>query len=187
MPFDLAVANYYGNTVSILLGNGTGNGNGTFGPTPTTAETLFPAGPYPPDLTIGSFNNLVDATQDIVVSNYGGYVSFLPGNGDGTFGAPQFAPKTMKTAMSIGDGMLNAAAGRDVVVTDFVGNKVNVLGGDRNGGFGPPACPPAFPATGCPTGVRPLGLAVADLDANGMLDFVVTNQGSNNVQVFLQF
>ena len=73
---DLAVANYYGSTVSVLRGNG----YGTFQPALSSAT-----GSYPLSLAVGDFNG--DGKADVATAN--SYdVSVLLGNGDGTFGAP---------------------------------------------------------------------------------------------------
>src|SRR6266705_1656855 len=74
---DLAVANSYSGTVSVLLGNG----NGSFG-----AHTDFGTGSNPMSVVIGDLNS--DGTPDLATANYhSSMVSVLLGNGDGSFGA----------------------------------------------------------------------------------------------------
>ena len=64
---DLAVTNYYGNTVSVLLGKG----DGTFG-----AQTTYAVGSSPIGVAIGDFNG--DGHPDLAVTNSGsGTVSVL--------------------------------------------------------------------------------------------------------------
>src|SRR5713226_4898934 len=71
---DLAVANFYSNDVSILLGRG----DGTFRP-----ARNFGVGGMPQSVTVGDFNG--DALPDLAVANlYPADVSILLGNGDGT-------------------------------------------------------------------------------------------------------
>src|SRR5262249_47596370 len=73
-PLDLAVANLYGNTVSVLLGNG----DGAFAPPVTYA-----VGNQPDAIVAGDFTG--DGHLDLAVANeYGGTLSVLLGNGDGT-------------------------------------------------------------------------------------------------------
>jgi hypothetical protein len=73
---DLAVANYSGDTVSVLLGNG----DATFQPAQTS-----PTGAGPQSVAVGDFNE--DGTLDLATANAAS-VSVLTGNGDGTFGSP---------------------------------------------------------------------------------------------------
>jgi hypothetical protein len=76
---DLAVCNYGSNTISILLGNGDGTFTQAAGSPIVTASN-----PY--DIAAADFNG--DGKMDLVVANYNannGYLTFLYGNGDGTF------------------------------------------------------------------------------------------------------
>ena len=74
---DLASANYYNSSVSILLGYA----DGTF-----QAAQNFATGAYPQSLAVGDVNK--DGKLDLVTVN-GNDVSVLPSNGDGTFQALQ--------------------------------------------------------------------------------------------------
>src|SRR5207248_1751924 len=91
---DLAVANTGSNTVSILLGTGTG----AFGP-----ATNFTVGTNPRSVAIGDFNG--DGKSDLAVTNNGSNnVSILLGTGTGTFGsATNFTVATSPYSASIGD------------------------------------------------------------------------------------
>ena len=70
---DLAVSNYQGASVSILLGNG----NGTFLP-----STNYPLLIFPGQVVAADFNG--DGKVDLALGD--GPLSILPGLGDGTFG-----------------------------------------------------------------------------------------------------
>src|SRR5262249_10564346 len=73
---DLVTANFYDDTVSVLLGNA----DGTFQPAQMSA-----VGPYPRSLAVGDFNN--DGNLDLVTTINAGSggidISILLGNGDG--------------------------------------------------------------------------------------------------------
>ena len=73
---DLVIANYGGNTVSVLLGNGDG-----------PSSPSRPSRRQSPDrVAVADFNG--DGKPDLVVANYDdNTVSVLLGNGDGTFRA----------------------------------------------------------------------------------------------------
>ena len=73
---DLAVANERSNTVSVLLGSGSGG----FGP-----ATSFGVGSFPSSVAVGDFNG--DTKPDLAVANEGSdNVSVLLGTGSGRFG-----------------------------------------------------------------------------------------------------
>jgi hypothetical protein len=71
---DLAIANYDGNNVSILLGNG----DGTFQP-----AVSYGVGSLPNSIAVGDFNG--NGKTDLAVANLDSAVSILLGKGDGTF------------------------------------------------------------------------------------------------------
>src|ERR1044071_112068 len=101
---DLAVANVQSDTISILLGTGTG----TFG-----AKTDFGTGGQPFSVAVGDFNG--DGKLDLVAVNSGvASISILLGTGAGTFGAKtDFGTGGTPTSVAVadfnGDGKLDLA------------------------------------------------------------------------------
>lgn len=164
---DLFVANYGINKASLLFGNG----DGTF-----AAPVLLPAGLQPRALALADFNH--DSKLDLAVFNGGdNTISVMFGNGDGSF-----QPR-VNYAAGTSDGYELMAADvdldgwADLVVPGYYNNTLNVLL-NRNGG--------TFPAVaGYSFGNRPVGLAAADLNRDGRLDFAIGNDSGNSVSVLL--
>jgi hypothetical protein len=179
---DLAVTNYYSNTVSVLLGNP----DGTFQPALTSAT-----GATPFSLAVGDFN--ADGKLDIVTAN--AYdLSVLLGNQDGTFQPPSTIPDDNLSYGSVAVGDFNADGKLDlgVVANQFdyyYGTSysyANVLLGNGDGSFSEPN-QPTYLGQGTVHSA-----AVGDFNSDGKLDlatdnsdgavFVLLNDGNGNLQ-----
>jgi hypothetical protein len=162
---DLAVANYYSNTVSILLGNS----DGTFQP-----QVDYSTGSGPDSVAVGDFNG--DGKLDLAVRNNGAStVSILLGNGDGTFQphadyATGLYPQRLVAADFNGDGKL------DLAVTTSV-SSVSILLGNGDGTF--------QPHVDYSTGPGGLGVATHDFNGDGKLDLAVSNTSAETVSILL--
>ena len=137
-----------------------GIGDGTF-----SAEQVIATGfsnPVP-----GDFNE--DGHIDVAVTS-----AIIPGNGNGTFGAPvpagiQTSPQSTQVADMNGDGHPDLVAS--------IEPRVHIYAGNGDFSF-------AAPVTTA-TIVEPLSIAVGDFNGDTRKDFAVTESGLGRVQVFL--
>ncbi len=167
---DLVTANTDRNTVSVLLGDGTGS---------FSAATNFPVGTSPVALVVSDVNS--DGKPDIVVANSGSKnVSVLLGDGTGKFAAPKnFTLPGIPAGMAIGD--LNLDGKPDIAVAYPALNSVDVFFGDGAGGF-QPAYTSGIEGT-------PVSVVIADFDGDTKPDLAVINAsfpstvGTQNVSI----
>jgi len=162
---DLAVANLCGTdftcsgtspgTVSILLGDGTGN----------FALASSPATGYAPDsVAVGDFNG--DGKLGLAVANSGdGTVSILLGDGKGNFTLAS-SPATGYQPYSVAVGDFNGDGKLDLAVVNRVSGTVSILLGDGTGNF--------TLASSLGIGQWPTSVAVGDFNGDGKLDLVVS-------------
>jgi uncharacterized repeat protein (TIGR01451 family) len=181
---DLAVDNQCGTggactagTVTILLGDGTGNF------TPAAASPATGSGPV--SMALADFNG--DGNLDLAVpSDCGssgtctsnGAVTILLGDGTGKFTAATSTAATGLRPYGIVVGDFNGDGKPDLAIANNDSNTVSILLGDGTGNFTPIASPPA-------TGASPVFPAVGDFNNDGSLDLVVPNSGSDTISVFL--
>ncbi|MDY6937026.1 MAG: FG-GAP-like repeat-containing protein [Cyanobacteriota bacterium] len=163
---DLVVANRDANTLSILLGDGTG-GFGT--------QTTFDTQRAPNAIALGDFNG--DGRQDIATTNrFSNSVSVLLGNGTGGFSTQTaFAVGIEPNAIAIGD--FNGDGRQDLAATNLTSNTVSILLGNGTGGFSP--------QTTFATGAAPGGVVVGDFNGDRQQDLAVSNLDSNTMSVLL--
>ncbi len=161
---DVAVANFFTKTVTVLLNNG----KGIF---PTT--TTYPNAPTRPHaLATGDVNS--DGKVDLVAAGDQGELCVYLGQGNGTFAAALQAPilvNTLDIALADldGDGILDAVLGRQF-------SAVSVLFGNGDGTF---SDGPNY-GTG---GADDIHVVIADLNDDGALD--VAAAGGSNARVLL--
>jgi len=153
---DLAVGNERSDTVSILLGDGTGN---------FTLVSSPATGDYPVSVAVGDFNG--DGKLDLAVANLNNSnLSILLGDGMGDFTlASSPATGTLPGSVAIGD--FNGDGELDLAVGDLLTNTVSVLLGDGTGNF--------ILASSPGTGDTPASVAVGDFNGDGKLDLAVAN------------
>jgi hypothetical protein len=163
---DLAVADYLGGYVAMLLGNG----DGTFKP-PSKVPLN---GPFPNFVAVGDLNG--DHIPDLVTVDASSpcpCISVLLGNGDGSFQAP-INTKPMFGPSAIGIGDFNHDGKLDIAWVGENGGpgQLTILLGDGDGTF----------QTGNTYTVvaDPLSVA-ADFNRDGKLDLAVAGEGGISV------
>lgn len=175
-PLSMAVRDFNGDGMSDLVfvfPNSANNNAGiVFGSAGTFAQpVLFNAGQFPAFVVGGDFDN--DTKMDLAITD-SGFVSIMPGNGAGQFGAARrFNSRIGVTVVGDfnGDGRLDLAG----VNTSL--NVVGVLFNSSSGTFSPSH---EFFAGG-----TPLYLAVADFNGDGKFDLAAANSESEDVSVLL--
>jgi hypothetical protein len=153
---DLLTANPIGDTISSLLGDGTG----TFG----SLKTYF-AGLEVEHLSVGDLDQ--DGRVDLVVpspQNLSTSFQVRLGTGDGGFPTGVSYSTGQRPHRSALADMNNDGA-LDVAVTSEGSNTVSVYLGNGSGQLGP--------AIVVATGIGPIPVAMADLDADGRQDLLV--------------
>jgi hypothetical protein len=141
-----------------------GTGGGAFGAPLQSGGFTFPADFELADLDGDGLLDAVDLTlfQSLFVGL---------GAGDGSFTAlPATALPGAATSLATGD--MNGDGDLDVAMTDLTADGVRLLIGKGDGTFKPLSFL-------VPTGLNPQGVAVADLDADGLLDLAVAVAGED--------
>jgi hypothetical protein len=177
---DLAVANLFTNTVSILL-NITAPG----APTPTFApQETFLTGTGPRSVSIDDFN--ADTKPDLVVANgVSNTASILLNTTDTGAASPTFAPQvpfpTGSYPWSVSIGDINGDGKPDLAVTNRGSDTASILlNTTATGG------PPTFATkVDFPTGDQPSSVSIGDFNGDTKPDLVVANFYSNTVSILL--
>jgi hypothetical protein len=166
---DVLTANQNSSTVSVLLGNG----NGTFQP-PVSYNAGTDSNPH--DIAIADVNG--DGRPDLLTANYGSNsAGVLLGNGDGTFReATAFATGAANgRPVGIAVGDVNGDGKPDLLTANSVGYSVSLFAGTGTGTF---QVPVSYQFS---TISVPLDVAVTDFNADGRLDILAVNAGSNSL------
>jgi hypothetical protein len=165
---DLALANFFADSVSILLGTG----GGAFG-SPTN---LAANGGGPSSVVAKDFDG--DSDPDLaIVDWYTGQVSIRQGGSGASFGAAT-DHQVGSNPYWVATGNFNLDTDPDLVVSNYFGDDVSILLGGAGVGFGA--------AQSFPAGATPVELVVADFDSDGDDDLAVSDYGGGSVSILLQ-
>jgi FG-GAP-like repeat/PASTA domain len=160
---DLATANLYGRSLSVLMNRG----DGTFGPTRGRRAAELRS------IALRDLNR--DAKPDVVaVSSDGGTVSVWLNRGDGSFRAKRDYEAPGSVAVGIGD--VNGDGALDVVAANRF-SKVSVRLNRGNGRL--------RVARRYRTGLEPVSVALGDLNGDGKLDLVTANSEADTISVLV--
>jgi FG-GAP-like repeat len=176
---DVVVGHSTGNTLSLLLGDGTGN----FG-TPTSITV----GKNPQFVLVGHFNDInPNFHDDLVVANGGdANIMLLYGNGDGTFQGPVTLPTGADANASpvfIATAEFNAPSpnpppeGPDFAIANKGDDSVTIYQGDGAGGF------TRRPDILLASGSEPVGIATGDFNGDHNQDLAIADYGNNTITV----
>jgi hypothetical protein len=165
---DVAVANTGDNTVSILLGNGSG--------ALTVSGSPISVGHTPQAIRAGDFNG--DSYYDLAVANYSdGTVTILLNNTSGGF---------TTSTISVGSGAhsgpqalaINGLGSSSLLaVANYLDNTVSVMRSNGSGGFGT--------QTIVPVGKGPDDVNFADFNGDNIPDLAVSNYTDGTVDLLL--
>ena len=160
---DFATANFSGNSVSVVLNNGSGG---------FTTSTVA-AGANPSYLVAADFNG--DGLQDLAVANSGdGTVSILLNDGSGGFNASIVTVGSTPAGLALAD--FNGDGKLDLAIANAGDATISILLGDGHGGFS---------ATAMPVGGSPISIASGDFNGDGRPDLAVGTLNAAAVSILL--
>jgi Ca2+-binding RTX toxin-like protein len=165
---DLAVANNFAYTISVLLGDGTGG----FGP-----PTNFPTVEAPRSVTAPDLNR--DGKPDLAVANVDFFdtVSVRLGDGSGGFGSRADYTRVVEVPVSVTAADFNRDGNPDLAVSGYFDFGIAIMFGNGSGGFAS--------IGGYSTGSNSYSVTSADFNRDGNPDLAVANYQAGTVSVAL--
>lgn len=168
----IATVNYASDNVSVLAGDGSGG----FSP---TLQSPLSFGSDPVDVALGDLTG--NGKLDIVIARSAlGDALMLYGDGSGQFSeSSSMSMEVGKAPSAVLLADLNSDGIQDLVVVDYLADKLGLFFGDGQGAFSP------APVGTLSVGAAPRAVQAADLNGSGHLDLAVANYGSNDISVLL--
>ena len=191
-PPDVVLVNSTSNNVSVLLGSvdGTGRANGLFTEAPGSP---FAVGNNPRSVIVADFNG--DGFLDLAVANQGdNSISLFRGNGDGTFTEFPSSPFKLTNTATISEtapvamvsanfrnqiNTINNGAEVDLAVVNQGTNNVAILLSSVDSNLNVTLTEAANSPIA--VGTTPVAIATGDMNADGVPDLAVVNQGNSTV------
>lgn len=153
---DAVTADYGSNTVSVLMGDGSGN---------LAFTQQQPAGTHPRGVALGDLDG--DGFLDVVAANSGSNtISVWLNNGAGTLGARVDYPTPLEPR-GVVIGQFNADAALDVISCNYLGGTITLFANQNTGNGALNA------GVSIPVGNKPTAIAAGPLDANTTTDVAV--------------
>jgi hypothetical protein len=168
---DICIANSGTNNIGIFLGHA----DGSF-----TNQITYATGLSPWSLALGDFNG--DTQLDIVVVNFADQnVGILFGYGNGLFThQTTYSTGLNSQPYSVAVGDFNYDTFLDIIVANYGTSNVGIFLGYGNGTFEDLINYPIG------NGSLPFSVSVGDFNNDRKLDFAVANNGTDNLEIFLQ-
>lgn len=174
---DLVVANEDSNTLSILMGDG--SGGFSLSGSLCSIPCPMPATMRPASITAAEFDS--DSNLDLAIAGPGSSTVQLILSGEGL--PTEFVVAgNMPSAVVTGD--LNGDSHFDLVVANGGSHSLSTFLGDGNGVFNKLDCVPGpVPEEDCPlaNGSTPRAILLLDIDEDGRLDLIVANEGTSTI------
>lgn len=161
---DVATANSFPSSVSVLISDGMGG---------LSASQTYTPGPSAAGIVSTDLNSDGDADLAVTFSGVGAGVALFLGQ-PGAWFAPAGSTPTGPGPAKIAAGDLNADGRPDLVVSEPQSDVVRVLRNQTT----------SFVPSALIAGDEPIGVAIMDLDADGILDIGVANSSSATIGLF---
>ena len=160
---DLATANTYAGTISVLLNDG----NGRF---PVRRD--YATGDWAPSVAIGDLND--DGKADLVAGQFDRFVSVFFNRGDGTFGVPR-EHQTGRYSNDVAIADVNGDGAPDLATANYQSNTVSVLANWGDGSF--------VARRDYGTAIDPWSVAIGDLNGDGKPEVAAASEDADEISV----